>query len=96
MAVTVTLECVIKQEKVAEFKETMSAALKDTRAFDGCRLVEFYENQDKPDSMMLYEVWDSKEHQQKYMAWRKDQGMFEILAEFLDSDIVTTYYNKLR
>ena len=95
MAVTVTLECTVKPEKVDEFSNMMIDALKDTRAFEGCQLVDFCENQDKPGSFLLYELWDSKGHQEKYIAWRKEKGMLELLADFLSSELVFTYYDKL-
>ena len=95
MAVTVTVECQVKPEKAEDFKKMMNDALKDTRAFDGCQIVEFYENQDKPGSMLLYELWDSKEHQQKYIAWRKEQGMLDILADYLSSEMVANFYDKV-
>jgi len=95
MAVTVTLECQVKPEKVEDFKKMMNDALKDTRAFDGCQLVEFYQNQAKPGSMLLYELWDSKEHQQKYLAWRTEQGMLDALAEYLSHEVVISFYDKV-
>ena len=78
MAVTVTLALAIKKERLDEFKGVIKDALPDTRAFDGCQSVDVYENHDKPGEIFLVERWDSKEHQQKYIAWREETGMIKV------------------
>jgi quinol monooxygenase YgiN len=95
MAIPVTVECTVKPEKVDEFKNMMIDALKDTRAFEGCQSVDFCEDQDKPDSFLLYELWESKGHYEKYLSWRKENGMLEVLSDFLSSELVIKYFDKL-
>ena len=95
MAVTVTLALVIKKEKLDEFKGVMKNALPDTRAFEGCQSVDIYQNQDNPGELFLVELWDSKEHQQKYVAWREETGMMEALGTFLAAPPTFTFYSEL-
>jgi quinol monooxygenase YgiN len=85
----------IKKERLDEFKGVIKDALPDTRAFDGCQSVDVYENQDKPEEIFLVERWDSKEHQQKYVAWRVETGMMDALGTFLDSPPTFIFYTKL-
>jgi len=47
-----------------------TTALVDTRAFDGCISVETLVDADNPDQIMLFEEWDSRGQQEKYLAWR--------------------------
>ena len=95
MAVTVTLALAIKNERLDEFKGVIKDALPDTRAFDGCQTVDVYENQDKPGEIFLVERWDSKEHQQKYIAWREETGMMDALGTFLATPPSFAFYTKL-
>tara|TARA_B100000809_G_scaffold239324_1_gene260787 strand:+ start:1359 stop:1496 length:138 start_codon:yes stop_codon:yes gene_type:complete len=39
--------------------------------------------------------WESREHQEKYMAWRAEQGAFEKLGEMLSSEPSFRYFDKL-
>jgi quinol monooxygenase YgiN len=95
MAVTVTLALAIKKERLDEFKGVIKDALPDTRAFDGCQSVDVYENHDKPGEIFLVERWDSKEHQQKYIAWREETGMMDALGTFLATPPTFAFYTKL-
>ena len=95
MAVTVTMALVIKKERLDEFKGLMKDALPDTRSFEGCQSVDVYESQDNPGELFLVELWDSKEHQQKYVAWREETGMMDVLGAFLAAPPTFAFYDEL-
>ena len=40
----------------------------------------------RPDLILFYEVWESAEAQQAYMAWRVERGDLTILMAFLDAE----------
>lgn len=61
----------------------LGESLADTRKFDGCLLVEVYTDQDDPNKILLWEKWESRAHQEKYLAWRIETGMMETLAPVL-------------
>ena len=71
--------------------ETFTTALVDTRAFDGCISVETYVDADNPDTIMLFEEWESKAQQETYVGWRIENGMIEMLAPILAEPMETRY-----
>ena len=52
----------------------------DTRAYDGCQSVDFYDNTETKGSMVLYELWDSRGHQERYLQWRSETGTLDRLG----------------
>ncbi len=63
-----------------------SVALVDTRAFEGCELVEMYTDRDDPDRVILLEKWATSENYDAYLAWRMETGLMEALAPFMDAE----------
>jgi quinol monooxygenase YgiN len=94
MTVLVTLEAEVKSEHVAELPALLEAVLPSTRAFEGCGTVKCYLSQDKR-KLLLVEDWDSKEAQQKYLAWRltTDHGK-QLVAMFVAPPEIR-YYDPL-
>ena len=60
----------------------MKSALPDTRAFDGCRSVDTYIEQ-STNTIHLIEDWETLEHQQKYLEWRVQTGLLDMLDPLL-------------
>lgn len=83
MAHTVIVEFKCNAGKGAGFLATLKEGLRDTRAFEGCELVEPYSDSDNPDRIILYEKWATRENHGAYMAWRAENGMAEMMAEFV-------------
>jgi quinol monooxygenase YgiN len=63
--------------------DNFTVALVDTRVFDGCRSVETFVDQDDPDFVMLVEEWESRPDYERYMAWRVETGLLEMLKPIL-------------
>jgi quinol monooxygenase YgiN len=72
--------------------EAFTATLGDTRKFDGCVSVKTYVDADNPDTVMLFEEWDSRAQQEAYLAWRVGSGMLEMLAPVLAAPLEMHYF----
>jgi quinol monooxygenase YgiN len=93
MAVTATVDSRIRPERFDEFKQVLGDTLGATRAYDGCRSVLTLVDQDVPGRILLYEEWDSRDHQQKYIAWRMETGLMEALAPFVSEPPAISLYD---
>ncbi|NND76122.1 MAG: hypothetical protein HKN44_14050 [Ilumatobacter sp.] len=83
MSHTVLIEFSCAEGKGPEFAGVLRSVLPDTRAYEGCELVETYTDQDHPDTVMLWEKWRAKEDQESYLAWRVEGGMMEAIGPFM-------------
>ena len=72
-----------KAETLNSLKEALKSALPDTRAFDGCISVDTYIEQ-STNTIHLIEDWKTLEHQQKYLEWRVQTGLLDMLDPLLD------------
>ena len=43
-------------------------------------------SEDDNGQVLLYEEWESKEHQEKYFQWRLDTGLMDAIGPFLTAD----------
>ena len=89
------LELKIEPDKVEEYLAQFPSVLPDTRAFDGCEWISVHQNEDDPTDVVLLERWASKEHHEKYMAWRRDRGDLERLGQGLAGPPKTRYFKDL-
>ena len=74
MSVSVLLKGTLKDGLVEQFTEICSEAFHVTRAFDGCQNINLTLNVENPHKYVLTEVWDSKKHYEKYLAFRTEDG----------------------
>ena len=72
-----------KAENLEELKESMRAALPDTRSFDGCLSVDTY-IEESTNTIHLIEDWETLDHQAKYLNWRVQTGLLTALDPFLE------------
>jgi len=82
VSVMVTAEFKLKPETAEAVIQTMIDILPDTRAYDGCQSVKSY-YEPETHSLLLIEIWESSEHQQKYLGWRVETGLVEKVGEML-------------
>lgn len=73
--------------------ESLPASQVETRAFEGCLLLEMYLDQDHPDKIMMWEKWESRAYQEKYIAWRMETGMLEALEPILAEPLEVMHYS---
>ena len=70
MAITAILELQLKADSLETADEVIRATLTDTRAFPGCLGVTVLVDSGDPAHVVLYETWESVEHDRAYRAWR--------------------------
>ena len=93
MSVTVLLELNVKPEHVEGIKQTFKAILPDTRAYDGCLGVEVTQNQDDANNIILVERWETRQHYEKYLAWRQETGVLDELGKVVASAPSIRYFD---
>ena len=72
-----------KKGMLHDLKETLKVALPDTRSFDGCISIETY-IEESTNTVHLIEDWETLDHQTKYLNWRVETGLLEVLEPLLD------------
>ena len=74
MSVSVLLSGKLKDGLIDQFKAICTEAFQVTRAFDGCQNINLTFHVNEIHKFVLTEVWDSKEHYEKYLAFRTEDG----------------------
>lgn len=92
MPVTVLLELRIKPDSVAAARDVMSRTLEATRAFDGALQVDVLVDADDEGHWIIYELWESVEHDEAYRAFRAGEGRVTELPALLAAPPVKTRY----
>jgi quinol monooxygenase YgiN len=92
MPVTVLLELRLKPEAVSAAREVMGRALKDTRAFDGNLVTDVLVDEADDAHWVIYELWDTVEHDEAYRAFRAGEGKLTELPPLLAAPPVKTRY----
>ena len=70
MTVSVLFEGNLNSGEVNNFTELCREAFKVTRAYDGCNSIDLTYNVEDKDNWVLTEIWNSKEHYERYVAFR--------------------------
>jgi len=82
----------VQPDDVAAGREVMGRALQDTRAFDGNLQTDVLVDADDEAHWIIYEVWDSVEHDEAYRAFRAGEGKVTQLPPLLAAPPVKTRY----
>ena len=77
MTVNVLFEGNLNADEVNNFTELCREAFKVTRAYDGCHSIDLTYNVENKNNWVLTELWDSKEHYERYVAFRIEDGTVE-------------------
>lgn len=80
---TLTFKC--QPGKGVDLLGALSVALVETRAFNGCVSVQTFVDSDDPDTITLIEQWESRADQEKYLTWRLESGMMEMLEPIVSA-----------
>jgi quinol monooxygenase YgiN len=94
MSIAVTIDLPVDPQRTDEFLEFIGGIAPDTRAYDGCELFDIYTDQERPGRVLFYEIWESKDKQQKYIAWRTETGLVETLGKFLTGPPTFSFFDK--
>jgi quinol monooxygenase YgiN len=95
MSVVVLLELQVKPEAVEALKGMFKQILPDTRAYDGCQGVDVYGNLDTSTNLVLHERWASRQHYERYLAWRTETGALTQLGQQLTAQPSIRYYEQV-
>ena len=83
MPVTIIAEFHAAPGKLDELLATLKAVLPETRAYDGCRGLDSWLDQDRS-TIVLTEQWDTFDHYDRYLAWRAETGVLAAAAGLLE------------
>lgn len=78
MTVVVLVETHVKPEVLASLNELEEKYLPATRAFPGCQDIAVLQGKDDPCNIIYFAHWDSPEDYEKYLAWRKEEGVYDV------------------
>jgi quinol monooxygenase YgiN len=92
MSITVTLELRIKPDEVSAAREVMGRALQDTRAFDGNLRTDVLIDEDDEAHWLIYELWETVEHDEAYRRFRAGEGRLTQLPPLLAAPPVKIRY----
>jgi quinol monooxygenase YgiN len=92
MPVTVLLELRFKPEAVPEAHDLMGRTLQVTRAFDGNLRTDVLVDQDDEAHWIIYELWETVEHDEAYREFRAGEGRVAELPPLLAAPPVKTRY----
>lgn len=67
--------------------------LPDTRAREGCVSVAVTRNKDDPNNFAFVELWDSRQHYERYFAWREQTGVLGELAKMVDGEASFRFFD---
>ena len=95
-ALFLTIDLQVDPAKIDDFLAVMIEAAPDTRAREGCRLFDIYVDQDNPGHVVFYEIWDSREQQEAYLAWRQETGFNAVIGPYMvQGGGGVTYFKKV-
>src|ERR1700742_3585913 len=80
MTLVVVFEFQVKPDAIEATKAFLRQTLPETRRYAGCESVEVYNQTDDPAVFVFLENWQSREHYDKYMAWRVETGTLSAFA----------------
>jgi len=92
MTVTVTLELRFKPDAVDAGRALMGQALQDTRAFDGNVRTDVLIDEDDEAHWLIYELWESVDHDEAYRRFRAGEGKLTQLPPLLAAPPVKIRY----
>lgn len=92
MPFTVILELKLKPDAVGAARDVMGRALRDTRAFAGNLGTDVLVDQDDEAHWLIYELWETVEHDEAYRAFRAGEGKLTDLPPLLAAPPVKTRY----
>ena len=93
MATMVLLEAKSQPGGIDTLKSAFVEVLPDTRAYDGCHGVTVHQDQDDPDVLVLVETWETREHYERYLAWRVETGLIGQLETMLAGPPSIRYFD---
>lgn len=82
MSIVINAHFKAKDDQFETLCATMKAILPDTAARDGAELISCMADAGTK-TVVVHEIWDRKESQEAYLAWRAERGDIEKLVAML-------------
>lgn len=95
MRVMVLLEAPVKPEEIGNMKAFLAELFPSTRTYDGCAGIAAYFGAEAKDRLVLIEHWQSRQHHEKYVAWRTETGVMARLGAMLAGPPSIRYFEKV-
>ena len=92
MSCHVLLEFDLKPDAIDTFKALLVKHLPDARTFAGNEYAQVIENQGTPGNIVIIEIWQTRQHFEKYLAWRAETGVLGLLAACCVSEPGVRFY----
>ena len=93
MTCLVHIEFRAKSESIDKMLGWLREILPDTRGREGCVSVSVTRNQDDPTNFAFVELWDSRQHYERYFAWRQQHGVLDALATMVDGQASFRFFD---
>jgi quinol monooxygenase YgiN len=84
------------RESIKAAKAILQKGLPDIRGFDGCRDATLHVNKDDDLNLLFVEHWASREHFERYRAWRAERGDHTRLVAMLTAPLMVRFFEVLR
>ena len=83
MGVTAIADLAVRPKNVDELISVFKELLPVTRKYEGCLGIELHRNQDDSNNLILIQEWRTREHHEKYIAWRTETGVMDQVGAYL-------------
>lgn len=93
MAITVLLDMNVQPGKSDDMITWMRTNLPESQQRPGAGKIEMIVDQEDPNHIIIYEVWDSRADQEAYLAWRTERGDLEVLGAMFASPPTFTFFD---
>ena len=95
MATMVLFEGRAKPEAVDLLKAALPNVFPETRKFKGCLGLSAYINADDGQTIIFVESWETREHYERYLAWRTETGVIAKLESMLQGPPSIRFFNRI-
>ncbi len=96
MTTQVILEFHAKPDCVEKVRAWLKSVLPDTRGFDGCMTLHVIQNQEDRTNIVIVEQWATRQHYEKYLAWRTERGDMEIFGAMMAGPPTIRFFDYFR
>ena len=80
-----------QQGKMGELVTLLEELFPSTRTFEGCISIVLLIDEDQPNHWTLLGEWESKDHHERYFAWRAESGTLENFMKLMDGELTKQY-----
>jgi quinol monooxygenase YgiN len=94
VAAYVTVDLAVEPAKLPEFLAFVKELLPDTRAYDGIRSIDVLVDEGNPGHVVFFEIWESRPHYDRYLAWRTETGALANMGNYLTAPPAISHFQR--